>query len=469
MISENKNSVQVELESMDRQVPYSQEAEICVLGGMLIDRDAIGVAVETLDAQCFYLEAHSKLYQAIVSLYEKSIEIDPVTLPDQLEKDGSLENVGGRSYILEVFSSVPTAANIAYHARIVLEKYMLRRLIESCSTIIQQAYEPVEDVDSLIDSSEQRIFQIQDFRLKEGFKQVNPIIHEIINDLEKRQQQNITMTGVPTGFRDLDKITIGFQNSDLVIIAGRPGMGKTSFCLNLALSLGCGMLREHPDPLPVAVFSLEMSQKQVVQRLLCSQARIPVTKMRTARLTDLEWGNLNNAANRLHDSPIFIDDTPEISVLELRAKARRLCKTENIGMLIIDYLQLMRVAGRTESRQQEISLISRSLKALAKELDIPVLALSQLSRAVEGRQDRRPQLADLRESGAIEQDADLVLFIYRPELYGIEELHGRNTEGLAEILVEKNRNGPTGNLELLFVKEFTRFENLSLREELEGR
>ncbi|MBN2288993.1 MAG: replicative DNA helicase, partial [Candidatus Glassbacteria bacterium] len=405
METQISDRVQIELENMDRKVPFSQEAEISVLGGMLIDRDAISVAVETIDSKCFYLDAHRKLYNAIVSLYEKSVEIDPVTLADQLEKDGALEEVGGRSYILEVFGSVPTAANIAYHTRIVLEKYMVRRLIESCTGIIWEAYEPVEDVDKLIDSSEQRIFQIQDFRLKEGFSPVNPIIHEIINDLEKRSQQNITMTGVPSGFRDLDKITVGFQASDLVIVAGRPGMGKTSFCLNLALVLGCGTLREHPDPLPVAIFSLEMSKKQVVQRLLCSQARIPVTKMRTARLTDLEWNNLNNAANRLHDSPIFVDDTPEISVLELRAKARRLCKSENIGMVIVDYLQLMRAQGRQESRQQEISLISRSLKALAKELDLPVLALSQLSRAVEGRQDRRPQLADLRESGAIEQDA----------------------------------------------------------------
>ena len=468
MIKEKKNSAQIELESMDRQVPYSQEAEISVLGGMLIDREAIGVAVETLEQQCFYLDAHRKLFSAIVALYEKSVEIDPVTLPDQLEKDGSLEEVGGRSYILEVFSSVPTAANITYHSRIVLEKYMLRRLIESCTGIIQQAYEPVEDVDKLIDASEQRIFQIQDFRLKEGFTPVNPIIHEIINDLEKRSQQNITMTGVPSGFRDLDKITVGFQKSDLIIIAGRPGMGKTSLSLNIALSLGCGT-RAHPDPLPVAIFSLEMSQKQLVQRLLCSEARIPVSKMRTAKLTDLEWGNLNNAANRLHDSPIFVDDTPEITVLELRAKARRLSKSENIGMVIVDYLQLMSVHGRQESRQQEISLISRSLKALAKELDIPVLALSQLSRAVESRHESRPLLSDLRESGAIEQDADLVLFIYRPEVYKIEEYKGRSTEGVAEILIEKNRNGPTDDLELLFVKDFARFEDFSLREELEGR
>ena len=468
METEISSSVQVELESMDRKVPYSQEAEVCVLGGMLIDRDAVGVAVEMLDSRCFYLDAHRKLFSAIISLYQKAIEIDPITLSDQLEKDGSLEDVGGRSYILEVFSSVPTSANITYHARIILEKYMLRRLIESCTEIIQQAYQPVEDVDNLIDTSEQRIFQIQDFRLTEGLSHMNPIIHEIINDLEKRQQENITMTGLPSSFRDLDKITVGFQKSDLIIVAGRPGMGKTSFCLNVALSLGCGT-REHPDPVAVAIFSLEMSKKQLVQRLLCTQARIPGNKMRTAKLTDLEWGNLNNAANRLHDSPIFIDDTPEISVLELRAKARRLCKTENIGMVIVDYLQLMQVHGRHESRQQEISLTSRSLKALAKELDIPVMALSQLSRAVEGRQDRRPQLADLRESGAIEQDADLVLFIYRPELYGIEDVNGRSTEGMAELLLEKNRNGPTGTLELLFVKDFTRFENLSLREELEGK
>lgn len=275
------------------------------------------------------------------------------------------------------------------------------------------------------------------------------------------------MTGLPSGFRDLDEITVGFQKSDLVIVAGRPSMGKTAFALNVALSMACAT-PHHPEQVPVAIFSLEMSKQQLVQRLLCSQARVTINKMRRARLTDLEWHNLTQAANRLFEAPLFIDDTPSISILEMRAKARRLYKKEKIGMVIVDYLQLMRTVGRVESRQQEVSFISRSLKALAKELDIPVMALSQLSRAVEGRTDQRPRLADLRESGAIEQDADLVLFIYRPELSGITEIDGHTTEGLAQVILEKNRNGPTGSVDLLFVKEFTSFENLSFRQEMEG-
>ena len=439
-----------------REAPFSQDAETGVLGAMLLSRDAIGWAVETLDSSCFYFEANCKLFSAIVSLYEKTVEIDPVTLPDQLEKEGSLEEVGGRSYILEVFSSVPTAAHVANHIRIVCEKYMLRRLIDSCTQIIQQASEPVEDVDKLVDNAEERIFQIQDFRVKEGFTPVKPLIGEMIEDLEQRQRNNITMTGLASSYRDLDRLTGGFQGSDLVIVAGRPGMGKTSFCLNVAVSLAAEQV-----PVPVAIFSLEMSKKQLIQRLLCMDGKVGLNKMRTARLTDLEWAGLHQAANHLYEMPIFVDDTPEISVLELRAKARRLKKTNDIGLVIIDYLQLMRSVGKSENRQQEISLISRSLKSLAKELDIPVMALSQLNRAVEGRQDRRPQLADLRESGAIEQDADLVLFIYRPEVYGIDIQDGHSTEGLAEVILEKHRNGPTGKVDLLFVKEFTRFENLS--------
>jgi len=440
---------------IEQKAPYSQEAEIGVLGAMLLDQEAISQAVEALGAACFYYEAHRKLFGAIVTLYEKSIEIDPVTLADQLEKDSSLEEVGGRDYILEIFSSVPTAANIAHHARIVREKYMLRRLMASCTEIIREASQPVEDTDRLIDTAEEKIFQIQDFRLKESFSQLKPLIRDSIDELEQRQKHGTTMTGVPSGFLDLDQLTGGFQQSDLVIIAGRPSMGKTSFCLNVALSLAVG-----ENPTAVALFSLEMSKKQLTQRFLCLYGKVNLNKLRTARLTDLEWTKLHQAANALYEVPIFIDDTPEISPLELRAKARRLKKSDNIGLIMIDYMQLMRGVGKPENRTQEISQISRSLKSLAKELDIPVLALSQLNRAVEGRQDRRPQLADLRESGAIEQDADLVLFIYRPEVYGITNVEGRNVEGIAEIILEKHRNG------LLFTKEYTQFENLSIRQEL---
>lgn len=451
----------------ERSIPQSREAEACVLGAMLMDREAIGQAIELLHEKCFYSEAHCRLFSAVVRLYEKAVDADPVTLAEQLKKDGALEDIGGVPFIFEIANSVATAANVVHHARIVREKYMLRRLIESCTRIIQDSYQPVEDVDKMIDAAEEKIFQIQDFRLKEGFSPIRPIIHDIINDIEYRAHNKIDMTGIPSGFRDLDEVTVGFQKSDLIIVAGRPGMGKTSFCLNVALNLALGS-RAHPDPVPVAVFSLEMSKQQLVQRLLSSIAQVTVGKMRTAKLTDLEWHNLNQAANRLFDAPIFIDDTPEISVLEIRAKARRLKKTENIGLLMVDYLQLVNSIGRAESRQQEISTISRSLKGLAKELDMPVMALSQLSRAVEGRQDRRPQLADLRESGAIEQDADLVVFIYRPEVYDILEVDGKSMENVAQIMVEKNRNGPTKTVELSFIKEYTSFRNLSFREEAEA-
>ena len=460
--------LKIVLENLENRVPWSQEAEEGVLGAMLIDKDAIDIAVRDLNEDCFHLEAHRNLFKAVVNLYEKNVVVDPVTLADQLEKDGTIDQVGGRANITDIFGSVPTSAHVEYHSRIVMEKHILRRLISSCSEIVRRSYEPVEDVESMLDEAEHEILKIQDFRLKDGIKPITPIIGELINDMEQRQLKNIEMTGIPSGFFDLDKMTVGFQNSDLIIVAGRPGMGKTSFCLNIATSLAC-RTSHHPEQVPVAVFSLEMSQKQLVQRLLSSQSSVTVPNMRKAKLTDMDWIKLNDAANLLHDAPIFIDDTPSISILELRAKARRLKKQHKIGVIIVDYLQLMRVARRNiESRQQEISEISRSLKALAKELDIPVVALSQLSRQVEGRQDKRPQLADLRESGAIEQDADMVIFIYRPEVYEITEADGRSTRGIAEILIEKNRNGPTGSVELHFVGEFTRFENLSFQEDPYG-
>ena len=454
------------IEQTDRKVPFAQDAEASVLGAMLMDREAVGTAVQMLEPDCFYIESHRLLFTAILALYEKSVEIDPVTLSDQLKKDGALEGVGGLQFIYDIAGSVPTAANITFHTQIVLEKAMLRKLISGCTTIITESYAPVEDVDSLIDQAEEKIFNIQDFRLKDGFSSVKDLIHDIINDLEVRAQNKDTMTGVPTGYSDLDHLTVGLQPSDLIIVAGRPSMGKTAFCLNVALSIAMGT-SEHPEPIPVAVFSLEMSKTQIVQRMLCTLARVNNNKMRRARLTDLEWHNINKAANRLFEAPIFIDDTPAMSVLEMRAKARRLFKQEGIGMLIVDYMQLMRGSGRTENRQQEVSMISRSLKALAKELNVPVMALSQLSRSVEDRTDQKPKLADLRESGAIEQDADMVMFIFRPEQAGIKELDGQSTEGLAQILLEKNRNGPTGMAELSFIKDFTRFENRSRRQELE--
>ncbi len=454
------------VEQIDRKLPFAQDAEASVLGAMLMDREAVGTAVQMLDPDCFYHAPHRRLFISVLALYEKSVEIDPVTLSDQLRKDGSLDEVGGLQFIYDIAGSVPTAANIEFHAQIVREKAMLRKLIASCTAIIQESYTPVEDIDSLIDQAEEKIFNIQDFRLKEGFSSVKDLIHDIISDLEVRAQNKETMTGVPTGYTDLDNITVGLQPSDLIVVAGRPSMGKTAFALNVALSVAMGT-PEHPEPIPVAIFSLEMSKPQIVQRMLCTLARVNNNKMRRAKLTDLEWHNINKAANSLFEAPIYIDDTPAMSVLEMRAKSRRLFKQEGIGLLIVDYMQLMRTSGRIESRQQEVSLISRSLKALAKELNVPVMALSQLSRAVEDRTDQKPRLADLRESGAIEQDADMVMFIFRPEQAGIREMDGQSTEGLAQILLEKNRNGPTGMAELSFIKDFTRFENRSRRRELE--
>ena len=461
-----KKATEALVGDFERKTPYAADAEASVLGAMLMDREAIGLAIETLDEECFYVDTHRQLFKALLALYEKSIEVDPITLSEQLKKNGTLEEIGGLPFIYEIAGSVPTSANVTFHAQIVREKSMLRKLIASCTAIIQEAYQPLENVDGLIDQAEERIFQIQDFRLKEGFSLVKPVIHDIINDLESRSQSDQHMTGLPSGFRDLDELTVGFQKSDLIVVAGRPSSGKTSFCLNIALNLSLP-IREHQEQVPVAVFSLEMSKKQLVQRLLSAQANVTVNKMREATLTDLEWHQLTEAANRLFEAPIFIDDTPAISVLELRAKARRLMKQQNIGMVIVDYLQLMRTTGRVESRQQEVSYISRSLKALAKELDIPVMALSQLSRAVEARTDQRPRLADLRESGAIEQDADMVLFIYRPEQAGLSEMpDGHSTKNLAQLILEKNRNGPTDTVELVFVREFTQFKDKSFLEEL---
>jgi len=461
-----KKGTEVLVEDFERKAPYAADAEASVLGAMLMDREAIGLVIEMLDEECFYVDTHRKLFKAMIALYEKSIEVDPVTLLEQLKKDGTLEEIGGLPFIYEITGSVPTSANVAFHARIAREKSMLRKLIESCTKIIQEAYQPVEDVDKLVDYSEERIFKIQDFRLKKGPEAVGPLIHDIIHELEVRGKSDSPMTGIPTGFRDLDELTVGLQKSDLVIVAGRPSAGKTAFCLNVALNLACPT-REHPEQVPVAVFSLEMSKQQLIQRILCTTGHVQVNRMRKGELTDLEWHQLTEAANRLFEAPIFIDDTPAISVLELRAKARRLHKTENLGLLIVDYLQLVTTSGRVESRQQEVSYISRSLKALAKELDIPVMALSQLSRAVEARTDQRPRLADLRESGAIEQDSDMVLFVYRPEQAGKEKMpDDRSTKYLAQLILEKNRNGPTDTVELVFVKEFTQFKDKSFLEEM---
>ena len=434
--------------------PQSVETEVAVLGSMLLDKEAIAIAVENIDSSYFYKEGHKKIFEAVVNLYDQNKPVDLVTLSNELKTKELLEEVGGVSYLTAIVNSVPTSANIQHYAHIVKEKAILRALIKNATQIIAQAYETQENVDELLDRAEQLIFEISERRITSVILSLKEIVKQSIDTIDKLYQKKSYITGIPTGFVDFDAKTAGFQNSDLIIVAGRPSMGKSSLVLSMA---------EHAslvEKVPVAFFSLEMSKGQLVQRMLCSCARVEAQKVRTGFLSPSDWPHLTLAAGRLSEANIFIDDTPAISILELRAKARRLKSKHNIGLIVLDYLQLMRGAGRTESRQQEISEISRSLKALARELNVPLIAVSQLSRAVESRVDRRPQLSDLRESGAIEQDADVVVLLLRKEYYGLEEY-----KGLAEVIIAKQRNGPTGSINLAFIKEYTRFENLTKQEE----
>ncbi len=391
-----------------------------------------------------------------MTLFARDEAVDLVTVTQELKKRKELDDVGGAAYLSQVLGSVATTANVRHHAKIVLEKSVLRRLITVATEVVQEAFDAGGEASDILDRAEHMIFEIAQSRIRRDFVPMREILKhsfEVIQELYDKKQH---ITGVPTGFNELDQLTSGFQKSDLIIIAGRPSMGKTAFALNVAshASIKAG--------LPVAIFSLEMGKEQLVQRMLCSEARVDAHKLRTGYLADKHWSSLTTAAGLLSESSIYIDDTPAMTVLEMRSKARRLKAESDIGLVIVDYLQLMHGLGRQENRQQEISEISRSLKALAKELDVPVMALSQLSRAVESRGgDRRPILSDLRESGAIEQDADVVAFIYRQEVY---ERSPENM-GLAEIIVGKQRNGPTGTVKLAFLSECTRFENLSHRPE----
>ena len=440
----------------DRLPPQANEAEVAVLGAMLLDQSAIGVASELLDGSSFHREAHRKMFRAMIDLFSRDEAVDLVTLTQELKRTKELDDVGGAAYLSEILGSVATAANIRYHAKIVLEKAVLRRLIGVATEVIQEAYDASGEASDILDRAEHMIFEIAQSRVRRDFSPMREILKhsfEVIQELYDKKQH---VTGVPSGFADLDKMTSGFQRSDLIIIAGRPSMGKTAFALNIAANAAI------KHGIPSAVFSLEMGQEQLVQRMLCSEARVDAHKLRTGYLADRHWSRLTTAAGLLSESQIYIDDTPAMSVLEMRSKARRLKAEVDVGLVIVDYLQLMRGVGRVESRQQEISEISRSLKALAKELGVPVLALSQLSRAVETRGgDHRPILSDLRESGAIEQDADVVMFIFRAEQY---EATPENV-GLAEVIVGKQRNGPTGTVKLQFSSECTRFDNLTMRVE----
>jgi replicative DNA helicase len=438
--------------------PQNIEAEQCVLGAILLENDSLLKALEVLKPAHFYRDAHRKIFEAILDLFERSEPIDLLTVSEALRKRSQLEEVGGATYLATLLETIPTAANIRYHARMVRENAILRSLINVSTEVIAECYEHTEDVEELLDRAERMIFEISEQRVNAAFANLKELLKDSIRYTEQLYERHELITGLPTGFRDFDQLTAGLQPSDLIIIAARPSMGKTAFALNIARNAGV-RLREPRQA--VAIFSLEMSKEQLAMRMLCAEARIDSSRLRRGYLDKQEWGRLVNAANELSDMPVFIDDSPGLSALDIRAKARRLQAEHGLGLIIIDYLQLLRGRGRIENRQQEISEISRSLKALAKELRVPVVALSQLSRAVEQRGDRIPQLADLRESGAIEQDADLIVFIYREEVYNKDT----NQKGIAKLIIGKQRNGPIGDVDLTFLKEYARFETLERRRE----
>jgi len=431
--------------------PQNVEAERSVLGAMLIDDEAIGIAIEILDESWFYEDAHRRIYAAILDLYNNRKNVDLVTLCDKLRTDGILENVGGVHYISQIIDQVPTSANVEHYARIVREKGILRRLIKNATVIVNGCYDFKGNVAEAVDHAEQLIFEIADLKQRQKTVHIRELVKNSIEKIDTLYQRKEHVTGLATGFHDLDRQTSGLQPSDLIIIAGRPSMGKSALAISIILHAGIEAKKS------VALFSLEMSQEQLVQRMLCSVARVDAHKVRSGFLAPSDWPKLTSAAGKLSASKIYIDDTPAISAMELRTKARRLKAHHGIELIVVDYLQLMRSSIKTDSRQQEISEISRSIKALARELGVPIIALSQLSRAVEGRQDHRPQLSDLRESGAIEQDADVVGLLMREEYYNPTS----ENQGIAELNIAKQRNGPVGILKLQFQKEFMRFENLA--------
>jgi len=437
--------------SLYKVPPQNLDAEQSILGGILLDNQALNAVLEVLTHQDFYSEAHRKIFLAITELAERNEPSDLVTLGSFLKDKNQLDSIGGTSYLATLVESVPSAANISAYAKLVKEKSVLRQLISTATGIVTRSYGTGADVDQLLDEAEHAIFEISEHKIRPSFFPMKDIIKDSFRTIERLYERKELVTGVPTGFGKIDEITSGLQNSDLIIIAGRPSMGKTAFALNIAEHVA---LEEN---IAVAIFSLEMAKEQLAMRMFSSIAKVNSQKLRRGFVGETDWPKLTTAAGRLSEAPIFIDDTPAITVLEMKAKARRLKADKGLGLVILDYLQLMRSGGSKDSREQEISEISRSLKALAKELAVPVIALSQLNRKVEDRTNRRPQMADLRESGAIEQDADVIAFIYRDEVYNKSE---DNTErGFAEIIIGKQRNGPTGTVKLVFQEQFMRFEN----------
>ena len=434
--------------------PHDEDAEQAVLGSMLTDNDAVMAAVEVLKEDAFYREDNKIIYQAILNLYSKSEPIDIITLKDELESMGKFEQVGGFEYLASLPDKVPTTANVQKYIKIVEEKSVLRNLIKTANEIIELGYNPTEDVEDIMDGAEKKIFDIMQSKNTKSYTPIKDVLVESFTNLEKLYNQKQHVTGVPTQFYDLDDKTAGLHGSELILVAARPAMGKTAFALNIATNAA---LRAN---VPVAIFSLEMSKDQLVNRMLCSEAMVDSNKVRTGKLDEEDWTKLAEAIGPLSEAGVYIDDTPGISVMEIRTKCRKLKMEKNIGLVVIDYLQLISGSNkRNGSREQEISEISRSLKVLAKELNVPVIALSQLSRAVEQREDHRPMLSDLRESGAIEQDADIVMFLYRDDYYNKESAE----KDIAEVIIAKQRGGSTGTVKLYWMGNYTKFVNIERR------
>jgi replicative DNA helicase len=440
-----------------RLPPQNLEAEMSVLGGILLENEALNRVLEVLTPADFYRESHRKIFSAMVHLYESGEPADLITLSEVLKKKGELEEVGDIDFLNSLVNSVPTAANISYYAKIIKEKSIIRKLINRATEIVGEGYTHLGDVDDFIDRAERSIFEISEDRVRPSFYPMREIIKASFKTIEQLYEKRQLITGVATGFTRLDEMTSGLQPSDLIIIAGRPSMGKTAFALNVAQHAAA------QGGIAAAIFSLEMSKEQLALRMLCSEAKVDAHRLRGGFLSESDWPRLTRAAGALSDAPIFIDDTAGLTVLEMRAKSRRLKAEHNLGLVVVDYLQLMRGRANADSREQEISDISRSLKGLAKELNVPVIALSQLNRRVEERGDKRPMLSDLRESGAIEQDADVIIFLYRDEVYNKSE--DNPNKGKAEIIVGKQRNGPTDKFDLTFLDKYTCFENYSGRQE----
>ena len=433
--------------------PHDIDAEQAVLGSMLTDKEAVNAAIESLKEDAFYRDDNRIIFQAIVNLYSKSEPIDIITLKDELESMDKFEQVGGYEYLASLPDKVPTTANVQKYIKIVEEKSILRNLIKTANEIIELGYDPTEDVEDIMDGAEKKIFDIMQSKNQKGYTPIKDVLVESFTKLEELYNRKQHITGVPTGFAELDYKTAGLHGSELILVAARPAMGKTAFALNLATNAA---LRGNA---PVAIFSLEMSKDQLVNRILCSEAMVDSNKVRTGKLDEDDWVKLAGAIGPLSEAEMYIDDTPGISVMEIRTKCRKLKMEKNIGLVVIDYLQLVQGNKRTASREQEISEISRSLKILAKEINVPVIALSQLSRAVEQRPDHRPMLSDLRESGAIEQDADIVMFLYRDDYYNKES----EKKDIAEVIIAKQRGGQTGTVELLWMGNYTKFVNLERR------